>query len=148
MAGDPPCWAHLFDDSEHQNESPTMTNSTMDAAVTGSIPADLESFFSDNDDRIHNELYDFLRIPSVSAKSDHNADTKRAAEWVKASLDRIGVAAKIYPTAGHPVVVGEWRKAPPGSPTVLIYGHYDVQPAEPLELWTSPAFEPTVRDGR
>jgi len=109
------------------------------------IPADLERFLSDNDPRIHNELFEFLRIPSVSAKSDHNADTRRAAEWVKASLDKIGVPAKIYPTAGHPVVVGEWRNAP-GAPTVLIYGHYDVQPAEPLELWTSPAFEPTVRD--
>jgi acetylornithine deacetylase/succinyl-diaminopimelate desuccinylase-like protein len=111
------------------------------------IPADLEKFLSDNDARIRNELFDFLRIPSVSAKSDHNADTRRAAEWVKASLDKIGVPAKVYPTAGHPVVVGEWRKAP-GAPTVLIYGHYDVQPAEPLDLWTSPPFEPTVRDGK
>jgi acetylornithine deacetylase/succinyl-diaminopimelate desuccinylase-like protein len=111
------------------------------------IPADLEQFLSDNDARIRNELFDFLRIPSVSAKSDHNADTRRAAEWVKASLDKIGVPAKIYPTAGHPVVVGEWRKAP-GAPTVLIYGHYDVQPAEPLDLWTSPPFEPTVRNGK
>ncbi len=107
------------------------------------IPADLERFLSDNDPRIHNELFEFLRIPSVSAKSDHNADTRRAAEWVKASLDKIGVPAKIYPTAGHPVVVGEWRNAP-GAPTVLIYGHYDVQPAEPLELWTSP---PVRADG-
>jgi len=115
------------------------------ARATATIPADLERFLSDNDPRIHNELFEFLRIPSVSAKSDHNADTRRAAEWVKASLDKIGVPAKIYPTAGHPVVVGEWRNAP-GAPTVLIYGHYDVQPAEPLELWTSPAFEPTVRD--
>jgi acetylornithine deacetylase/succinyl-diaminopimelate desuccinylase-like protein len=144
--GDPACWAHLFEDDEHQNESQTMTNSTIDAGA-GAIPADLENFFSDNNERIHDELYEFLRIPSVSAKSDHNADTKRAAEWVKSSLDRIGVAAKIYPTAGHPVVVGEWRKAA-GAPTVLIYGHYDVQPPEPLDLWTSPAFEPTVRDGR
>jgi acetylornithine deacetylase/succinyl-diaminopimelate desuccinylase-like protein len=110
------------------------------------IPADLQRFLSDNDARIRNELFDFLRIPSVSAKSEHNGDTKRAAEWVKASLDKIGIPAKIYPTAGHPVVVGEWRKAP-GAPTVLIYGHYDVQPAEPLELWTSPPFEPTVRNG-
>src|SRR6059058_3316573 len=145
--GDPACWAHLFEDDEHQNESQSMTNSTMDAGVAGAIPTDLENFFSNNDERIHNELYDFLRIPSVSAKSEHNGDTKRAAEWVKSSLDRIGMPAKIYPTAGHPVVVGEWRSAP-GAPTVLIYGHYDVQPAEPLDLWTSPAFEPTVRDGK
>ncbi|HYS69192.1 MAG TPA: dipeptidase, partial [Gemmatimonadaceae bacterium] len=111
------------------------------------IPADLGSFLSANQTRIEQELFDFLRIPSVSAKSEHNGDTKRAAEWVKASLDKIGVPARIYPTAGHPVVVGEWRNAP-GAPTVLIYGHYDVQPAEPLDLWTSPAFEPTVRDGK
>src|SRR5438132_2231121 len=111
------------------------------------IPADLRRFLSDNDGRIMQELFDFLRIPSVSARSEHNSDTKRAAEWVKSSLDKIGSPAKIYPTAGHPVVVGEWRNAP-GAPTVLIYGHYDVQLAEPLDLWTSPAFEPTVREGK
>src|SRR3954469_10917575 len=144
--GDPACWAHLFEDDEHQNESDTMTKKSKENGKAA-IPADLENFFSVNDERIHEELFDFLRIPSVSAKSDHNADTKRAAEWVKASLDGIGVPAKIYPTAGHPIVVGEWRKAP-GSPTVLIYGHYDVQPPEPLDLWTSPAFEPTIRDGK
>jgi len=121
------------------------SNTTVRATCT--IPSDLEDFLRKNDSRIHDELFDFLRIPSVSAKSDHNADTKGAAEWVKNALDKIGVPAKIYPTAGHPIVVGEWRKAP-GAPTVLIYGHYDVQPAEPLELWTSPPFEPTVRDGK
>src|SRR5450759_4122264 len=155
MPGDPACWSHLFNDDENANESEPMTksskvvqgNKTKAARSNGVIPSDLEKFLSDNDPRIHNELFEFLRIPSVSAKSDHNADTRRAAERVKASLDKIGVPAKIYPTAGHPVVVGEWRNAP-GAPTVLIYGHYDVQPAEPLELWTSPAFEPTVRDGK
>src|SRR5688500_2627257 len=120
------------------NESSPMSKSTA---------PDLEKFLSDNDSRIHQELFDFLRIPSVSAKSDHNADTKRAAEWVKASLDKIGVPAKIYPTAGHPVAVGQWRNAP-GAPPVLIYHHYDVQPAEPLDHWTSPPFEPTVRGGK
>ncbi|MDP9204498.1 MAG: dipeptidase [Gemmatimonadota bacterium] len=124
-----------------------MTKTKTPPVSATTIPADLERFLSENDGRIRDELFDFLRIPSVSAKSDHNADTKRAAEWVKASLDKIGIPAKIYPTAGHPVVVGEWRKAP-GAPTVLIYGHYDVQPAEPLDLWTSAPFEPTVRDGK
>ncbi len=123
-----------------------MTNAKTSANTTCAISSDLEDFLRKNDSRIHDELFEFLRIPSVSAKSEHNADTKRAAEWVKNSLDKIGVPAKIYPTAGHPIVVGEWRKAP-GAPTVLIYGHYDVQPAEPLDLWTSPPFEPTVRDG-
>src|SRR5258705_559762 len=145
MPGDPPCWSHLFYDNENANESETMTKASKSARGNGAIPLDLKKFLSDNDARIRNELFEFLRIPSVSAKSDHNADTKRAAEWVKASLGKIGVAAKIYPTAGHPVVVGEWRNAP-GAPTVLVYGHYDVQPAEPLDLWTSPPFEPTVRD--
>jgi acetylornithine deacetylase/succinyl-diaminopimelate desuccinylase-like protein len=91
-------------------------------------------------------LFDLLRIPSVSARSEHNADTSRAAEWVAGSLRAIGLTAAVHPTEGHPVVVGEWRNAP-GAQTVLIYGHYDVQPAEPLELWDSPPFEPTVRDG-
>jgi len=94
------------------------------------------------------DLFAFLRIPSVSAKSDHNAHTARAAEWLSASLTRIGFASEILPTPGHPIVLAEWRKAPAGAPTVLIYGHYDVQPSEPNELWTSPAFEPTVRDGK
>src|SRR5687768_10322421 len=147
MPGDPACWSHIFYDDENANETQPMTKSSKAARSNGSIPGDLRKFLSDNDTRIRSELFDFLRIPSVSAKSEHNADTRRAAEWVKASLDRIGVPAKIYPTAGHPVVVGEWRNAP-GAPTVLIYGHYDVQPAEPLDLWTSPPFEPTVRDGK
>src|SRR4030081_701649 len=147
--GDPACWSHLFYEDENGNEaSPkNMKSSNKKAKATTRISSDLEDFFRQNDPRIHAELFEFLRIPSVSAKSEHNADTQRAAEWVKNSLDKIGVPAKIYPTAGHPVVVGEWRNAP-GAPTVLVYGHYDVQPAEPLDLWTSPPFEPTVRDGK
>src|SRR5436853_2751528 len=142
--GDPACWSHLFYDDE--GEPRDMTTTAAADARTGQIARELTDFLSANDERMMQELFDFLRIPSVSAKSDHNSDTRRAADWVKNSLDRIGVPAKVYPTAGHPVVVGEWRNAP-GAPTVLIYGHYDVQPAEPLELWTSPAFEPTIRDG-
>src|SRR4051812_37001668 len=147
MPGDPACWSHLFYDDENADESEQMTRTAAKTQTNGTIPKDLGDFLQENDSRIHDELFDFLRIASVSAKSDHNADTKRAAEWVKASLDKVGIPAKIYPTAGHPVVVGEWRQAP-GAPTVLVYGHYDVQPAEPLDLWTSPPFEPTLRDGR
>ena len=131
--GDAPCWAHLFDDM---------------AMTTSAIPRDLDGFFQANERRIHGELFDFLRIPSVSAKSEHRDDTARAADWLASDLERIGLTARVHPTAGHPIVVGEWRQAPPGAPTVLVYGHYDVQPVEPLELWTSPPFEPTVRDGR
>ncbi len=114
--------------------------------MSTSKPTDLDDFLSANHQRIKDELFEFLRIPSVSAKSENTPDVARAAEWVRQSLDRIGIPAKIYPTKGHPVVVGEWRNAP-GAPTVLIYGHYDVQPAEPLDLWTSPPFEPEIRDG-
>jgi len=98
--------------------------------------------------RFYDELWDFLRIPSVSAKSDHDGDTGRAAEWVRDQLERAGLQAETLPTPGHPVVLGEWRGAGPDAPTVLIYGHYDVQPPEPLDLWDSPPFEPTVRAGR
>jgi acetylornithine deacetylase/succinyl-diaminopimelate desuccinylase-like protein len=109
---------------------------------------DLDAFLAANDERIRHELFDFLRIPSVSARSEHDADTSRAAEWTADSLRTAGLEATVHPTAGHPVVVGTWNGAPQGAPTVLVYGHYDVQPAEPLDLWTSPPFEPTVRDGR
>ncbi len=94
------------------------------------------------------ELFEFLRIPSVSARSEHDADTRRCAEWLRDAVARAGLDASVHETAGHPIVLGEWRGAGEGAPTVLVYGHYDVQPAEPLELWESPAFEPAVRDGR
>ena len=108
----------------------------------------LESWFTQQDQRLHDELFEFLRIPSVSAKSENAPDVARAAAWVHSHLERIGFTTETLATPGHPVVLGEWRKAPKGAPTVLVYGHYDVQPPEPLELWTSPAFEPTIRDGR
>src|ERR1041384_4740248 len=112
------------------------------------LARDLDTYLAANKARARDELYDFLRIPSVSARSEYNADTARAAEWVADAMRKIGLTATVHPTAGHPVVVGEWRKAPAGAQTVLIYGHYDVQPAEPLELWESPPFEPTVRGGK
>jgi acetylornithine deacetylase/succinyl-diaminopimelate desuccinylase-like protein len=111
------------------------------------IPRDLEAFFAANSGRIREELFAFLRIPSVSARSEHNADTARAADWVAAALRAVGLRADVQRTDGHPVVVGEWRGSD-GAPTVLVYGHYDVQPPEPLELWDSPPFEPTIRDGK
>jgi acetylornithine deacetylase/succinyl-diaminopimelate desuccinylase-like protein len=112
------------------------------------LSKDLEAYFAANAAAARDELFELLRIPSVSARSEHNADTARAADWVAKSLRDIGFTATVHPTAGHPVVVGEWRKAPKGAQTILIYGHYDVQPAEPLELWDSPPFEPAIRDGK
>lgn len=94
-----------------------------------------------------NELKELLRIPSVSTKSEHKADIERAAHWVAEKMRAAGLeSVEIVPTKMHPVVYGESLRAP-GKPTALIYGHYDVQPAEPLDLWTTPAFEPTVRNG-
>jgi acetylornithine deacetylase/succinyl-diaminopimelate desuccinylase-like protein len=94
-----------------------------------------------------NELKEFLRIPSVSAKTENKPDIEKAARWVADKLRAAGLEnIEIAPTRMHPLVYGESLRAP-GKPTVLFYGHYDVQPAEPLDLWTSPPFDPTVRDG-
>ena len=97
--------------------------------------------------RFREELVEFLRIPSVSARSEHSGDIKRTAAWVADRMLDAGLSASVMETPGHPVVLGEWRGAGPEAPTLLIYGHYDVQPPEPLDEWESPAFEPTVRDG-
>jgi len=92
------------------------------------------------------ELKDFLSIPSISTLSEHKPDIRRAAEWVAGQMAGIGLEhIEILPTAGHPVVVGDWLHAP-GKPTLLIYGHYDVQPVDPLNEWVSPPFEPTERN--
>lgn len=114
--------------------------------MTVTAKTDLNDYLESNHPRILEELFEFLRIPSVSAKSRNNADVARAADWLRQSMENAGLQGTIHRTAGHPVVIGEWRGAP-GAPTVLVYGHYDVQPAEPLHLWTSPPFEPTVRNG-
>ncbi|HTP81174.1 MAG TPA: dipeptidase [Bacteroidota bacterium] len=103
------------------------------------------SYVGTNHDRYLQELREFLAIPSVSSQSDHNADTRRCAEWVAAQMRGVGLQnVRLFDTPGHPVVFGEWNGAP-GKPTVLFYGHYDVQPVDPLNLWTSPPFEATVR---
>ena len=93
-------------------------------------------------------LFDLLRIPSISAQPDHKADCVRAAEWVRDQLTGLGFDASVRPTAGHPVVVAH-HAAPSGyaGPHVLFYGHYDVQPVDPLDLWKSPPFDPQLVDG-
>jgi acetylornithine deacetylase/succinyl-diaminopimelate desuccinylase-like protein len=108
---------------------------------------ELNAYIEQKHDEHLNDLYELLRIPSVSAQSAHKPDIARAAQWVADRLRRAGFAeVEIVPTKLHPLVYAESLGAP-GKPTILFYGHYDVQPAEPLELWTSPPFEPAIRDG-
>jgi acetylornithine deacetylase/succinyl-diaminopimelate desuccinylase-like protein len=104
-------------------------------------------FINVNRDRYVEELKQYLAIPSVSALPQHAADIVRAAEWTRDALIAAGIDnARLIETPGNPVVYGEWLGAP-GKPTILFYGHYDVQPVDPVDLWTSPPFEATVRDG-
>src|SRR6476619_5649713 len=101
-----------------------------------------------NRDHYVEELKTYLAIPSISALPEHAADVRRCAEWTKNELERIGMQnARLIETPGHPVVYADWLGAP-GAPTILVYGHYDVQPVDPLELWTSPPFEPVVVEDR
>lgn len=107
----------------------------------------LKPYLEQNKERFLNELLDLLRIPSISADANYSADVLRCAEAVKASLLAAGVdRAEVCPTAGYPIVYGE-KMIDAQLPTVLVYGHYDVQPADPLDLWNSPPFEPVVKDG-
>src|SRR5258705_285436 len=104
-------------------------------------------FVRENQDRFLEELKSFLRIPSISTLPEHRGDIDGAARFVADSLGAAGLEnVEIIPTAKHPLVYAEWMHAP-GKPTVLCYGHYDVQPPDPLELWHTPPFEPTIRDG-
>jgi len=101
-----------------------------------------------NKDRFLNEMMDLLRVPSISAKSEHKEDMKKTAELVKQRLLEAGAdKAEVMPTEGHPVVYAE-KIIDPSKPTVLVYGHYDVQPPDPLDLWKSPPFEPVIKDGK
>jgi acetylornithine deacetylase/succinyl-diaminopimelate desuccinylase-like protein len=104
-------------------------------------------FINVNRDRYVDELTQYLAIPSISALPQHAEDVKRCAEWTATEMKRIGLqSVRLEQTPGNPVVYGEWLGAP-GAPTILFYGHYDVQPVDPVNLWTSPPFEATIRDG-
>ena len=107
-----------------------------------------DTYLAENRSRVLNEFLDLLRIPSISALPEHAGEVERAARWVAGRLSAAGLEnVEVLPTGGHPVVAGDWLHAP-GKPTILIYGHFDVQPVDPLNLWTNPPFEPTLRDGR
>lgn len=99
-----------------------------------------------NQARFLDELTDLLSIPSISTLPEHGPDMLRAAGWLRDRLSTIGIEAELIPGDGHPLVYGEWLHAP-GAPTILVYGHYDVQPVDPIELWTTPPFEPAIRNG-
>lgn len=108
----------------------------------------IKEYITKNQDRFLAELFELLRIPSVSADSKRSGDVRKAAEYLVEKLKTAGVdKVELCETPGHPIVFGE-KIINPSLPTVLVYGHYDVQPPDPLDLWTSPPFEPVVKDGK
>ena len=108
----------------------------------------ISEYIDKNKNNYINELKDFLKIPSISTDPEYNKDISRCAEFVKNKLKDAGLNnVKVIKTKGHPLVYGEWLKAK-GKPTVLIYGHYDVQPVDPIELWDTPPFEPTIKNNK
>lgn len=109
---------------------------------------DWETYLIEHKERFLKELLEFLRIPSISALPAHAADVQRAAQWVETRMKAAGIeSTAVMATGGHPVVYGDWLHAP-GKPTVLIYGHLDTQPVDPVELWDSRPFEPVIKEGR
>jgi acetylornithine deacetylase/succinyl-diaminopimelate desuccinylase-like protein len=104
-------------------------------------------FINTNRDRYVSELKNYLAIPSISALPEHRGDVQRCAEWTADEMRRVGLQnVRLFDTPGNPIVYADWLHAP-GAPTILFYGHYDVQPVDPVDLWESPPFEATVRDG-
>lgn len=109
---------------------------------------DIRQYLQAKRERHLEEIKEFIRIPSVSAGSSNKEDMNSAAEWLARQLKEAGLEhVQVLATEGNPVVYGDWLHAP-GKPTALVYGHYDVQPADPLEAWDTPPFEPVVKDGR
>jgi acetylornithine deacetylase/succinyl-diaminopimelate desuccinylase-like protein len=108
----------------------------------------IKTYIDNNRERFLEELFELIRIPSVSAKEENKPDMLRAAELLKTYLEKAGAdRTEIFPTAGNPVIYGE-KLVSNELPTVLVYGHYDVQPAEPFEMWEAPPFQPVIRDGK
>jgi len=108
--------------------------------------SNLDQYLDQQREQFENDLYDLLRIPSISTDSQHGEDVRRAAGWLVDHMAGLGMSTELIENGGNPIIYAE--SAPvPGAPTVLVYGHYDVQPPDPLDQWLSPPFEPTVRDG-
>lgn len=111
--------------------------------------SELDKYIDKNKNRFLEELKEFLRIPSVSNEEKHADDVKKAAEWLRDKLSDVGMEnIKIYETDGHPIVYADHLHAGNDKPVILVYGHYDVQPVDPVELWNAPPFEPVVKDGK
>src|SRR5688572_23875041 len=108
--------------------------------------ADLDSFLSAQAAQFEADLLELLRIPSVSADSKHKGDVGRAAQWVATQFRSLGLTTELIETAGHPLIYAESPPVP-NAPIALVYGHYDVQPPDPLAEWITPPFEPTIRNG-
>src|SRR5210317_2134339 len=107
---------------------------------------EFKKYIDQNKDRFLSELFELLKIPSISSDSTKKAEINRAAEFIREKLEASGVdVAEVCETAGNPIVYAE-KIIDPALPTVLVYGHYDVQPVDPIELWDTPPFEPTIRD--
>ena len=122
---------------------------TTHSDAAGDAAAAVEAHLAANRDARMEDYRAFLRIPSISALPSHAPDSRRAAEWLAGRLTAAGLEhVAVEETGGNPVVYGDWLHAADGAPTVIVYGHYDVQPVDPLDLWESPPFEPIVRGNR
>src|SRR3954468_6135705 len=111
-------------------------------------PLALQQYIDAERDRIIDTLFSWLRIPSISAQPDHSGDVRASADFAAAELRAAGLEnVAVLETAGAPAVYGDWLHAEPGAPTVVVYGHHDVQPVDPLDEWRSPPFEPVIVDG-
>src|SRR5919108_2821966 len=123
-----------------------MPDSTTTTAA--SVNPDLNAHLETTREERLESLKEFLRIPSISTLHAHAPDMRRAADWLSRTLRDAGIEhVEVAETGGHPVVYGDWLHAD-GAPTILVYGHYDVQPVDPLDLWNSPPFEPVVEGDR
>jgi acetylornithine deacetylase/succinyl-diaminopimelate desuccinylase-like protein len=110
------------------------------------LPGKVSSYIDTHREEFEHDLARFLEIPSVSTLTKHEGDSRRAAEWVLEQLEACGIEGRLYETALHPVVFAQSPEVP-GAPVLLVYGHYDVQPPDPLDEWKTPPFSPDIRDG-
>lgn len=114
---------------------------------TPSSLASLQQYFKESQEEILNKFYTFLKFQSVSSEPQYKKQLLACVDWLQGYLKKMGFHVEIWPTKGHPTIFASYDKAGPSQPTLLIYNHYDVQPVDPLDLWTSPPFEPTIHDG-